>query len=45
VIRRIPEDKLRIVCTIGPYDPVSLGFLVEDYLVHVEHHLAQLKII
>lgn len=39
VIQRVPEDKLAHVCTIGPYEPVSLGFLIEDYLAHLKHHL------
>jgi hypothetical protein len=42
VISRIPDAKLQVVCKIGPYEPVSLGFLVEDYLVHLKHHLGQL---
>ena len=42
VIRHIPEDKLGVSCRIGPYDPVTLGFLVEDYLAHLKHHLNQI---
>lgn len=43
VIRRIPEEKLDVECRIGPYDPVTLGFLVEDYLAHLNHHLSQIS--
>ncbi len=39
VIRRIPDGKLRNKCTIWPNEPVSLSYLVEDYLVHLKHHL------
>jgi len=42
VIRRIPEEKLAMECRIGPNDPVSLRYLVEDYVVHQKHHLAQI---
>ena len=41
VIRRIPADRLDAACTIGAGPPVTLGFLVEDYLRHLRHHLAQ----
>ena len=44
VIKRIPEEKLKVTCKIGPGEPVSLGFLVEDYLVHLKHHLRQLGV-
>jgi hypothetical protein len=43
VIRRIPEDKLDNFCKIGGNAPVSLGFLVEDYLEHLKHHLRQIE--
>lgn len=42
VIARIPEDRLRTVCRIGDGEPVTLGFLAEDYLVHLKHHLGQI---
>lgn len=42
IISRIPDEKLQVACKIGPASPVSLGFLVEDYLVHLKHHLGQL---
>jgi hypothetical protein len=43
VIRRIPPSALPRSCTIGDYAPVTLGFLVEDYLVHLKHHLAKIS--
>ena len=42
VIEGIPEEKLGVICTIGPYEPVTLAYLVEDYLAHLRHHLRQL---
>ena len=47
VIRRVPEDKLEFTCDTGKtgIEPHSLGFLIDDYLVHLQHHLAQIKAI
>ncbi len=43
IIRRIPDEKLRVKCTISPNEPVSLSYLVEDYLVHLKHHLNKIS--
>ncbi|HLQ76112.1 MAG TPA: DinB family protein [Terriglobia bacterium] len=43
-MRNIPEDKLDTVCRIGNGDPVTLGFIAEDYVTHLKHHLAQLGV-
>jgi hypothetical protein len=42
VISRIPEEQLAVMCVIGPDKPVSLGYVIEDYVVHLRHHLQQL---
>jgi hypothetical protein len=42
VIRLIDAGKLSTPCRIGSHEPVTLGWIVEDYLRHVEHHLKQL---
>ena len=42
VVDRIPEDKLEALCRVGDDEPVTLGFLIEDYLRHQKHHLAQI---
>jgi hypothetical protein len=42
VVRRIPEDRLEALCRVGSNEPVTLQFLVEDYLEHLEHHLRQI---
>ena len=41
-IERIPDDKLDTVCKIGENAPVTLKFLVEDYLTHLNLHVRQL---
>lgn len=43
VMRRIPGDKLDTECWIEPYEPMSLELLLEDYLVHMKHHLGQIE--
>lgn len=44
-IRAIPAEALQNVCKIGSNDPVTLHFLVTDYLEHLWHHLKQTKVI
>jgi hypothetical protein len=41
VIERIPEDLRSVPCIVGTAAPVTLGFLVHDYVVHLRHHLGQ----
>src|SRR5215469_3217125 len=42
VIARIPEDRLSSRCHIGNYPANTLQFVVEDYGVHLQHHLDHL---
>ncbi len=42
VIARFPPDRLAAVCRIGEYEPATLAWLAEDYVRHMDHHLAQL---
>jgi hypothetical protein len=42
VIRQIPDSAAHVPCRIGTDDAVTLGFLVEDYLAHLRHHLKQI---
>jgi hypothetical protein len=44
VIRRIPPAAMATACRIGAGEPVTLRFLVDDYLDHLKHHLRQLGI-
>ena len=39
VIERIPDAKLQTACYVGGSDAVSLRFLIEDYVAHMQHHL------
>jgi hypothetical protein len=42
VIAAIPADARPNKCVIGSGAPVTLEFLVGDYVVHLEHHLEQI---
>ena len=39
LVRRIPEESLERPCTVGESRPVTLRFLIEDYILHMQHHL------
>lgn len=41
-IRHVGPKSLHVKCTIGDYGPVTLQFLIEDYVVHLKHHLAKI---
>jgi hypothetical protein len=43
VVDQIPEERLEASCVVGADAPVTLRFLIEDYVLHQRHHLAQLK--
>jgi hypothetical protein len=42
VIRRIPPAQLATLCRLGGSEPVTLEFLVQDYMRHMRHHLQQI---
>jgi len=42
IIARLPVGKLETVCRIGSDKPVTLGFLANDYVTHLLHHLNQI---
>jgi uncharacterized damage-inducible protein DinB len=42
VVDRIGEERLDARCTVGDNAPVTLRFLIEDYLTHQRHHLGQI---
>jgi hypothetical protein len=44
VIAHLPAGKLDVPICIGSYQPMTLRFVAEDYLVHMNHHLAQIGI-
>jgi len=42
VVGHIPEDRLEAQCTVGEDAPVTLRFLIEDYISHQRWHLKQM---
>jgi hypothetical protein len=42
VVDRIPEERLQASCTVGTDAPVTLRFLIEDYVRHQRWHMTQL---
>jgi DinB superfamily len=44
VIAHLPAGKLDVLCHIGSLEPMTLRFVAEDYLRHLNHHLAQVGI-
>lgn len=42
VVDRIPEEKLEVKCAVGDDPPVTLRFLIEDYISHQRWHLKQM---
>ncbi len=45
VIAQIPDGRLAATCVIESSKPVTLEFLVTDYVVHLRHHLAQVGVV
>lgn len=44
IMQLIPAEALQQSCRIGNNEPVTLEFLVTDYLDHFKHHLRQLQV-
>ena len=42
VTQRIAPDRLGAPCEIGANAAVTLGFVIEDYVLHMQHHLDHL---
>jgi hypothetical protein len=38
-LERIPEDRLKAECRIGDGPAVTLEFVIDDYIRHMQHHL------
>jgi len=39
VVDNIPPDRLSAQCRVADAPPVTLQFLIEDYVLHMRHHL------
>lgn len=42
LVRNVALDQLSTPCTIEPHEPCTLGFLIDDYVVHLQHHCEKL---
>jgi len=42
MLERLPEEALNNPCNIGKEAPVTLGFVIDDYLRHLNLHLGQI---
>jgi hypothetical protein len=42
LLERIPDAKLETLCVVGSGEPMPLRSLVEDYALHMQHHLDHL---
>ena len=42
VISKIPADKFDVLFSADAKEPVTLEWLVKDYVRHMEHHLSQI---
>jgi DinB superfamily len=42
--RAIPAASLLRTCTVGPSEPLTIQFLLDDYLDHMLHHLEHIGI-
>ncbi|MEP7363793.1 MAG: DinB family protein [Acidobacteriota bacterium] len=42
LIDRIPDEALETPCHIGTYEPNTLGFVIDDYVLHMQHHIDHL---
>ena len=38
-VERIPAERLQAECRIGDGRPVTLEFIIDDYIAHMQHHL------
>jgi hypothetical protein len=43
LVDRIPEERLEAICVVGDDAPVTLRFLIEDYIHHQQGHFKQLQ--
>ena len=45
VMANIPEEQRGVQCLIGTGPTTTLLFLAQDYLVHLRHHLTQIRVL
>jgi len=42
VLRRLPAEAESVRCVIGKNPPATLGWIAQDYVEHLKHHLNQI---
>ena len=42
VLQNLPASAHPAACNIGEYKPATLGWIAEDYVAHMKHHLNQI---
>lgn len=42
VINSLPAEAAKVTCNIGDNKPAALGWIAQDYVEHLKHHLNQL---
>lgn len=42
IIRLIPEENLQKTCTTNDGSTITIEYLINDYIAHLEHHLKQI---
>jgi hypothetical protein len=43
ILNHMSAECLQISCTIGSGEPLTIGYIVVDYLGHLQHHLRQIE--
>ena len=42
VLTCLPKNAFKFKCQIGDHEPATLGWIAEDYVAHLKHHLNQI---
>lgn len=42
LMKRIPSENLLRLCYTSRNEPVTLAYIINDYVIHLEHHLRQM---
>jgi len=43
ILDHMPAECLQISCAIGSNEPLTIGYVIVDYLGHLQHHLRQIE--
>ena len=39
LVARVPGERFQAPCFIGDHPPMTLAFVIEDYVLHMQHHI------